>query len=309
LSGRQLRQVECVRRHPFDYRDLSRIRGDDIRPALLRELTDLYVQKPSHTIEEELHFTELALRLIEHVDAAERARLGAQLAAYPGAPLAVILRLAEPDPIPPLQRPFPDETRHLPRLEEPQLAETLSDTFFNAVSAERRLILSHLDYAPVAPASVLAFPDTAAELERAAMTRQRERFALALAQNLSVGSRCAQRIAEDTTGEAVIVALKALAVPSPAVQRILLFLDPAIGQSAETYFALVKLYDELGETAARRMVAIWRQDHAARERKSEHRAQFFDDTIPRAREFSTHSARPAPDKSLPPASLFGRDQS
>ena len=36
-----------------------------MRSALLRVLTDLYVQKPKHTADEERHYTELALRLIE----------------------------------------------------------------------------------------------------------------------------------------------------------------------------------------------------------------------------------------------------
>jgi hypothetical protein len=47
--------------------------GVDIKPTLLRVTTDLYVQKPSHSVEEERHYTELALRLIEAVDAPTRA--------------------------------------------------------------------------------------------------------------------------------------------------------------------------------------------------------------------------------------------
>lgn len=286
-------------RHPFDHRDLSAIRGADLRPALLRELTDLYLQKPSHTAEEEQHFSELALRLIEHVDSAERARLGARLAAYPGAPLAVLLRLAEPEPALTMHHPAPEETQapDLPRIDETPRRETLSETFFNALPAERRLILLHLDYAAVAPAPLHPAADTAMQLERAAMTRRRDQFALALARNLSLAFACAQRIADDTTGEAVIAAMKALGVPSPALQRILLFLDPAIGQSAETYFGLVKLYDDIGESAARRMVAIWRDDYAVPGRKDGHRTQFFDDAAPRARDFSSHSARHTSDRS------------
>ncbi len=43
---------------------LARRDGVDIRPTLVRVLTDLYVQKPAHTAEEERHYTELVLRLI-----------------------------------------------------------------------------------------------------------------------------------------------------------------------------------------------------------------------------------------------------
>jgi len=44
----------------------------DIRPTLLRAMIDLYVQKPTHTEQEEQHFTKLALRLIDLVDAKTR---------------------------------------------------------------------------------------------------------------------------------------------------------------------------------------------------------------------------------------------
>ena len=43
--------------------------GVDIQPTLLRVATDLYVQKPTHSLDEEQHYTELALRLIDLVDA------------------------------------------------------------------------------------------------------------------------------------------------------------------------------------------------------------------------------------------------
>ena len=47
--------------------------GLDSKPTLLCVLIDLYVQKASHTSEEERQFIELALRLIDVVDAATRA--------------------------------------------------------------------------------------------------------------------------------------------------------------------------------------------------------------------------------------------
>src|ERR1041385_9124389 len=52
---------------------LARRDGVDTRPTLLRVLTDLYIQKPTHTSEEERHYTELALRLIDSVDLQTRA--------------------------------------------------------------------------------------------------------------------------------------------------------------------------------------------------------------------------------------------
>jgi hypothetical protein len=138
-----------VRRSSFqDFRDLSAASGAGLRPALLRELTDLYVQKPSHTPEEERLFTELALRLIDHVDAAERALLGARLSSYPSAPFVVIQRLALSAATAPEQTRQIGEQR-LPRIEEQQFEQTLSETFFSALPAERRLILLHLDLPPL----------------------------------------------------------------------------------------------------------------------------------------------------------------
>ena len=49
--------------------DLACRDGVDVRPTLLRVVTDLYVQKPNHSTEEETQFVELALGLIEAVDA------------------------------------------------------------------------------------------------------------------------------------------------------------------------------------------------------------------------------------------------
>ena len=49
--------------------ELANRDGVDIRPTLLRVMTDLYVQKAQHSDQEEQHFTELALRLIDLVDA------------------------------------------------------------------------------------------------------------------------------------------------------------------------------------------------------------------------------------------------
>src|ERR1700745_2517731 len=51
---------------------LSRREGVDIRPTLLRVLTDLYVQASAHSGDEERQFAELASRLIDQVDDAMR---------------------------------------------------------------------------------------------------------------------------------------------------------------------------------------------------------------------------------------------
>src|SRR5262249_9195789 len=72
--------------------DLDR-KGIDIRPTLLRVLTDQYAASPRHTPEEECHYTELAMRLIDETDITTRAAVAARLARPPPAPRPPILQL------------------------------------------------------------------------------------------------------------------------------------------------------------------------------------------------------------------------
>jgi uncharacterized protein (DUF2336 family) len=73
---------------------LARQDGVDVRPTLVRVLTDLYVQKRSHTRDEEHRYTELVLWLIASVDVATRAAVARKLASYAHAPRLVARRLA-----------------------------------------------------------------------------------------------------------------------------------------------------------------------------------------------------------------------
>src|SRR5580692_9088398 len=90
---------------------LSRREGVDIRPTLLRVLTDLYVQARAHTGDEERQFVELTSRLIDQVDDATRAAVRARLAIYPGAPAEVLHKLglkpSDPDQRVPLAQEIP----------------------------------------------------------------------------------------------------------------------------------------------------------------------------------------------------------
>ena len=72
---------------------LSRREGVDIRPTLLRVLTDLFVQANNHSAEEERHFIELASRLIDQVDDSTRAAVRARLGIYPGTPAEIRSKL------------------------------------------------------------------------------------------------------------------------------------------------------------------------------------------------------------------------
>jgi uncharacterized protein (DUF2336 family) len=68
--------------------------GVDMRPTLLRVLTDLYVQKLTHTADEERHYTELALRLLDSVDVATRTAVATRLARHLAPPRRILERLA-----------------------------------------------------------------------------------------------------------------------------------------------------------------------------------------------------------------------
>src|ERR1700760_2710651 len=86
---------------------LSRREGVDIRPTLLRVLTDLYVQARAHSVEEVRQFVELSSRLIDQVDDATRAAVRARLAIYPGTPEEILRKLGLRPGLPEQRVPAP----------------------------------------------------------------------------------------------------------------------------------------------------------------------------------------------------------
>src|SRR3984885_8810928 len=88
---------------------LSRREGVDIRPTLLRVLTDLYVQASVHSEEETRQFVELTSRLIDQVDDATRAAVRARLAVYPATPAPVLKQIGLTPAIPEQRTPFARE--------------------------------------------------------------------------------------------------------------------------------------------------------------------------------------------------------
>src|SRR5450631_1034589 len=88
---------------------LSRREGVDIRPTLLRVLTDLYVQANAHSGDEERQFVELTSRLIDEVDDATRAAVRSRLAIYPGTPAEIQKKLDLKPATPDARVPLADE--------------------------------------------------------------------------------------------------------------------------------------------------------------------------------------------------------
>ena len=312
--------------------------GVDIRPTLVRVLTDLYLQKPTHTPEEERHYTELVLRFIDRVDVGTRKIVAAKLADYASAPAAVVRRLARDvlevaQPIlehsPQLtgsellaiiaelgpqyaaviarrpqigrQAKAPAEQASAapaskaaarpshaagsgspPEADAPALPESLAgaamrltgldsdlrlgDLFLAAAPAERRLILSNLDGTTDPPLSgaTAQSSDAIRRLETAALQRKPAEFMRALERALGISTQHAHRMVTDEGGEPLLVAAKALGMAPDVVLRILLFLNPVIGQSVTRVFDLAKLYDAMTRAAALRLVASLRSASASR---------------------------------------------
>jgi uncharacterized protein (DUF2336 family) len=249
--------------------DLANRDGVDIRPTLLRVMTDLYIQKQTHTAQEEQHFTELALRLIDLVDAKTRAAIADKIAGYPTAPAAVRQRLLKelisiqaPDP-------FSAETTVLAE-NGPAPADELSELFFASNAEERRLILLNLPYASLAPAEPIA-PAIAREstdrLEAAALGHNSELFAREIERIFAISRVQARRLYEDELGEPIVVAAVALGMPETVLQRILLCLNPQVSQSVQRVYELALLHEEIEIGAALRLIAIWQASHPA-EKKS-----------------------------------------
>ncbi len=136
---------------------LSRREGVDIRPTLLRVLTDLYVQTNVHTDDEVRQFVELTSRLIDQVDDATRAVVRARLSVYPSTPVPVMRKLGlqpaspeqrvplapsipEQPPAPPPARPPTEAQLRMSTLSmQPNDAAEISAMFFSAHGQRARI--------------------------------------------------------------------------------------------------------------------------------------------------------------------------
>ena len=282
---------------------LSRREGVDIRPTLLRVLTDLYVQASKHTTDEERQFVELTSRLIDQVDDATRAAVRARLAIYPNAPDEILRKLGLkpinpeptvlvareiPRPVAPAQ-PGPLSEAQL-RMQanlsmQPKDAAEIHDMFFRASASERALILHNLAETPLrASARIPASRASRAveTLEMAAFATDVENFTLEIGETLILSSRVAAQVVNDAGGEPLACAAKALDMPSAVFQRVLLFLRPEIGTSVHHVYRLSRLYDRLSERSALVMLAAWRGSTMAVTR-AKYRPALHDDDRQRAR--------------------------
>lgn len=359
---------------------LARQDGVDVRPTLVRVLTDMYVQKRGHTRDEERRFTELALWLLSTVDSATRAAVASKLAFYPEAPRAVVRRLgadefeiaetvlrnspcltgedllaitiergarhadaiearesavatatrsiATPDAgnsasvdgapiaadgpragpiLPDAQTPGAGENRSLGNPVAPRGREhiTIGEHFLNSNGEERRAILMDLADVSLGPAAQVSQVEQQAivRLEAAALGERPDDFSRELEQLLRVSSSRAQQIVGDKRGEPVVIAARAVGMPTDVLLRVLLFLNPAIGQSVERVFDLMDLYYRVTPGAALTLVASWRDAQPAEKRSARYQSLHWDDDARTRRPGLDHAWRQVPqrpdDRALP----------
>ena len=202
---------------------LSRREGVDIRPTLLRVLTDLYVQTSAHSAEEERQFVELTSRLIDQVDDATRASVRARLSIYPATPAEIMHKLGLKPAIPgqrmptaaaipaaplaavPVKPPTEAQLRMASNLSmQPKDAAEINEMFSRASASERALILHNLQDTPLrASARIPAARARRAieTLEMAAFASDVENFTLELGETLILPARVAAQVVGDPGGE------------------------------------------------------------------------------------------------------------
>lgn len=292
--------------------------GVDIRPTLLRVLTDLYIQKSTHTPHEDQHFAELALRLIDVVDESTRAAVASRLKKHPGTPKAVLARLAElaqtsaevttPGSIelfvpetsldddifePAAPNQHADRTM---RATPPDISSATDfigqrEAFFSATSEERGLILMNLVHVADQDVALAQETNIIRYLEQAALAGRAQEFTTLLQQGLGVSRALSRRIVTDPLGQPFVVSAKALAMPTDVFQRILMSLNPSIGQSVERVFELSDLFLDLPLSSALHLVAIWRAADRLEARSLLHRRTHWDDAPPAMRRTGAQEPR------------------
>jgi hypothetical protein len=230
----------------------QRRRGVDIRPTLLLTLTDVYVGASEPHPDDEARYVEIALRLIGEVDAETRREVARKLVDCPRVPPAFAEQLAE------LARPRrASSPTPLAAVKPADRREAvLARRFLAADASERRRILAELDVtaAPPPPADA---PRAVAALERSALAGHPGEFIRCLEGVLDLPREIAERIVNDLGGEPMVVVARALGMPLAVLQRILMFLNPAIGHSVRRVYDLSDLYEQMTPEAARSLAAAW----------------------------------------------------
>jgi hypothetical protein len=258
--------------------------GADMMARLLHALTALYVQRPTHTVEEQQQYVELALRLIDKVDAATRTAVAGILQRHPDTPAEIFAGLGGQQSSP---NDHPDGDSHSTRDEHltrhqaladgvraPEVAPSyaapaakqlgpitceIGEAFFAASPAERRRLLSLIPRA--CGDDVQVIPEDGEHiyggLDVAALQGRIGEFTREFERLVDIPKSLCERILNDPSGEPMVVAAKATGVPIAILQRILLLINPAVSHSVQRVYDLTELYHSLDLGAARDLLAMW----------------------------------------------------
>lgn len=278
---------------------LAKRDGVDIRPTLLRVITDLFVQEAVHSPAEVERYVELARHMIEAVDEASRAAVAMKLARYANAPRELLMLLAR-DTAAVAEHVL--RRAHFSEADLLHLLDTLEEEHREFIAGRNDLpaaVAARLA-APAEPAAIArtapkalpwsASPPTAApeapagadgnlaalplanekdfafavhDLEQAALGRRPDQFIDRLARVFDLSRQKAEEVVRDPSGKAVAAACRALDMPCETFSRIIMLLDPSIGHSVELVFSLAEHYSRLPVAQARVLVASWRQAEPA----------------------------------------------
>jgi hypothetical protein len=264
--------------------------GADMAARLLQALTALYVQRPTHTVEEQQQYLELALRLVDKVDVATRTAVAAILQRHPDAPPEVLRRLGgmqssldddiedhthssrdqhsvrSPDLAEEERAPIPASSDAVPEVRQsvPATAQ-IGEAFFAASAVERRRLLSLVT--PLASDEVQAASEGDARIDKrlayerldvAALHGRFGAFSREFEGLVDIPKSLCERILNDPSGEPMVVAAKAATVPIAILQRILLLVNPAVSHSVRRVYDLTDFYHDLDRGVARALLDLWR---------------------------------------------------
>ena len=158
-----------------------------------------------------------------------------------------------------------------------------------------------------APQSVQPL-ETIRALEAAALGRDRVGFTTLIESALSLTPAQAERFVHDQSGEPLLVAAKALAMPPVVLQRVLMFIDPAIGESVARVFDLAAFYERMSADAAHKIIDSVRGREPVRARKPRSIVRCTTTTRRDARAAATATRRVGASETQAPARVEpGRD--
>jgi len=257
--------------------------GHDIKARLLLALTALYVERTTHTDDEKRQYAELAQRLMDMVDEGTRESVISVLRDHPTAPIEITGRAAPNGSahpvrtVVPVPAPRPPSSPRLAPMILPDARATdaaevtvtaapapadQGESFFAATTAGRRELLALIakthegESVPAAPVST---PPDCERLDAAAMQGRIGELIREFERVFDIPGALCERIANDRSGEPLVVAAMAAGIPIAVLQRMLLLVNPAVGYSVARVYDLTNLYYELDRGAAVRLMSLWRE--------------------------------------------------